>query len=129
DSFREILERSHPMALVLHRLAKHDLDLLADETLEFAGVGEFPLDAGRADLERVPRARHDVLDVQDRSDVKRNEFAIGVRDTLRLVNEDAQDSAAAAPEQLDLDNFDAFARSNSFGDLSHFFRYNLSIPV
>src|SRR5580704_13972307 len=54
---------AYPGALVIHWLAQRNLDLVADETLEVAGLSELALDARRADFERVMAARYDVLDI------------------------------------------------------------------
>ena len=86
-----------PVALIFHRLAQDDLDLLADEALELARLGELALDPGRTDFERVVRAGNHVFDIQNGAHVLRNEFAIGVRDALRLVDKNAQNPAPPPP--------------------------------
>ena len=69
------------------------------------------------------RPRNHVLDVQNRAHVLRNELAIGVRDALRLVDEDAQNPAVAAAQQLDVDNLDAFAGAYALRNFPHFFHH------
>ena len=75
------------------------------------------------------RAGNHVLDVQNGSHLLRNEFAIGVGDAFRLVDKNAQKPAAAAAQQLNVDNFEAFAGADSFGDFLHFCRDFLAIVM
>jgi len=57
-----------------------------------------------------------VLHIQNGSDLLRDQFAIGVRDTSGLVDENPDDSAGPATQYLDFDDFEAFAQSKTLGD-------------
>ena len=117
------------MALVVHRLAQNDLYFLSHEALKLARLGELALDTGRADFEGVPGAGHHVLHVQDGAHLLRNELAVGVGHPLRLVDKNAQNTTTAAAQQLNIDNFYAFAHPDPFGDFLHFLYDSLSILV
>ena len=53
----------------------------------------------------------------------RHELAIGMGDALRLVDENAQNPAAAAAQELDVDHFQTFAGRHAPRDFLHLFHY------
>src|SRR5260370_3381168 len=65
-------------------------------------------------------ARYDVFDIQDGSHLLRHEFAVGVRDPLRPVDENTQDAAPARAQELNVDDLDAFRAAGALGDFGDF---------
>ena len=95
--------------------------LWPDKPLEFLGLGELALDAGRAHFHGVPSAGNHIFDVQDGAHVLRDVLAIGVRDAFRFVDENAQNPGTAAAQHLDVDDFQALIGAYPFRDFPHFF--------
>src|SRR5581483_10897002 len=72
---RETGQGAFPAFLVLDGFAEHDFGLLADETLEIFRFLELTFQAGGADLQCIAVPGNDVLDVEDGTDLLRNELA------------------------------------------------------
>jgi len=143
----ETLERPGEVALIFHGLAQNHLNLLPDEALKLAGLGELALDARRADFEPVARSRHHIFDVEDGPDVVRDEFAVGQGNALRrglildlpsslagglpsggwAVDKNAQNPVAAAADEIDIDNLDAFLGANPLRDFDYFVYDSLTV--
>src|ERR1051325_5044356 len=120
DSFGEIAQRTDPGTLVFYGLAKNDFYFVAYKPLKLPRSRKLALQTGRADFERVLSARNYVLDVQNSADMLRDMLAIGVRDAFRFVDENAQQTATASAQHLDVNHFQAGVASHPFGDFLHF---------
>jgi hypothetical protein len=59
----------------------------------------------------------------------RNQFAIGVADALRFVDEDAQDAAVPASEELHLDDLDIFRLGNPLRNLGDSGGDGFPVPI
>src|SRR5262249_7647154 len=90
--------------------------LLADETLELARLGELALHSRGTDFQRVVAPGDHVLYVEDRTDILRYQFAVGMRDASGLVDENTQDSVAAGAEYKNFHNPQLEAGGDPLGD-------------
>ena len=107
------------MALVLQWLTQYDFRLLPLKPDVVVRFKKLPLYAWRGDLQRVV-TRHDIFHVQNRPHVVGNHFAIGVTDSLRLVNRDSQQLIPAAAFELDLDHFNSVRSGHPLDDFLDF---------
>src|SRR5215813_9136567 len=104
-----------PAARILYRLSQDGFYLFSSKPLKILVFEQLPLHAGRADLERVGPG-HNVLHVQNRTHLLRDQFAVAMGDAFGLVDGNSQKPVPSAAFQLDFNNLDSFRLRDPFGD-------------
>src|ERR1035438_101806 len=116
DAIGEARQGTLPLALVFDRRAQGDLGLLPLEPLVIARLEQLAFEARRADFQRV-MAGHHVLDVENGTDLVRDQLAIGVRYALGLVDRNAHKLVFPAAFDFHFDHFNAFGEGHALRDL------------
>src|ERR1022692_673592 len=116
DAIGEARQGTLPMALVFDRRAQGDLGLLPLEPLVIAWLEQLAFEARRADFQRV-MAGHHVLDVENGTDLVRDQLAIGVRYALGLVDRNAHKLVFPTAFDFHFDDFNAFGERHALRDL------------
>ena len=110
--------------LIFDRLPQHDFRLLVRQSARNRqGLRKLALHSRRTDFKRVAVARNHIFHVQNSSYLLRNQLAIGMGNTFRLIDKDPQQASFTSAKQLDIDDFDSLRAAHAF---RHFrdFGYN-----
>src|SRR5437868_2326361 len=97
-------------------LLQNDFDLLAGEPLPVLPPDEFSLDTRRSDLQVIGTG-DGVFPIEDRAQIFRDDFAIGVGDAGWFVNGDAKQLVAARSFQFHFNDLDALRLGHTLGGL------------
>ena len=115
--------RAFDNPLFSDRLAQDQARAPPGEIGEVAGLDELPIKSRRRNLQHIaPRDR--VFDVQNRAQLLAHQLAVGVRNSLALIDVNPQERIRSATLQLHIDQRQTLRGHDPLGDLPDFLQVN-----
>jgi hypothetical protein len=102
----DLLQLTLQVSAALNGMPERQPQLSAQDTLEVARFRELPLQTWGADFEGVTAVLHQILVVEQLSQSLRDQFAIAVGNSARLVDVYAKQTGLSPSTQLHFNNFD-----------------------